>query len=281
MNRTYAQALKYGADRLKDSGITEYEADAWVLFSYVTGVSRASYLMKANDEISDELNSSYCELIEIRCSRKPLQYITHEQDFYGHTFYVDENVLVPRFDTEILVDEIIKRRKNENGLKILDICTGSGCIAISLCKGLCNAEVSAIDISEGAIGVAKKNAKDLDAKISFYKKDVLKENYFDQKYDVVVSNPPYIESDVIPTLMTEVKDYEPMLALDGGRSGLIFYEKISKDAKEYILHNGLLAFEIGYNQGEAVSEILRADGYKNIEVIKDYAGNDRVCIGVK
>ena len=212
----------------------------------------------------------------------PYAYITGTKEFMGINFKVNEDVLIPRDDTEILVSkviELIKEKTNDSIIKILDMCTGSGCIAISIAHEFKNRNISvwATDISADALNVAKENALANDAKINFIQSDLFSE--LTNKFDIIVSNPPYIKSKVINSLQREVKDNEPLIALDGGEDGLDFYKRISNDAKNYLNNNGILAFEIGFDQKEEIIKILQDEGYTNIEAYTDYSGNDRVVIG--
>ncbi|MBQ2405395.1 MAG: peptide chain release factor N(5)-glutamine methyltransferase [Lachnospiraceae bacterium] len=227
----------------------------------------------------------YKMVIEKRAKRIPLQHITGEQEFMGLTFRVNENTLIPRQDTEVLVEEAL--RELSDGMRILDVCTGSGCILLSLMKYSNECEGIGLDISAKALEVAKENARLLNVQnVDFVESDLFEalENEKvnvgkDRFFDIIISNPPYIESAVIETLMPEVKDHEPMLALDGKEDGLFFYRKIVDKAPEYIRKGGKLLFEIGYNQGEAVRQLMLDKGFTKVEVIKDFAGLDRVVCG--
>ncbi|MBE5926895.1 MAG: peptide chain release factor N(5)-glutamine methyltransferase [Lachnospiraceae bacterium] len=278
---TYRQILVEGENILKDVGIDDYKSDAWLLFEYAFGMNRTSYLVKADKEVEGVI-SEYLDIINERATRKPLQHITGVQEFYGLEFIVNENVLIPRQDTEILVEEVIKIINNpdckDTGCHILDMCTGSGCIAITLAKNCENTKVTGVDISDGALEVAVANKE----KNSAANVDFIQSNLFENinnKFDIIVSNPPYIESDVIDTLMQEVKDFEPRLALDGEADGLKFYREITKQSLKYMKPSGYLLYEIGHNQGEAVSNIMIENGYTAVKVIKDLAGLDRVVMG--
>ena len=234
-----------------------------------------SFLMVHDDYLlHDDEIIKINTFVERRIKGEPLQYIIDEQYFFGRKFYVDENVLIPRADTEILIEEILNEVPKTSNLKILDLCTGSGCIAITLKKERLDLDVFAGDISEKALNVAKKNAEILNADVKFIKSDLF-DNISEQDFDVIVSNPPYIESENCKGLDEEVKK-EPLLALDGGEDGLFFYREITKKAKEYLKETGYLFFEIGYNQTNALKQILEKEGYKDISVIKDFGGNDRV-----
>ncbi len=218
------------------------------------------------------------KMIERRKKGEPLQYILGENEFMSLDFFVREGVLIPRSDTEILVETVIDKIGDKK-TTVADICTGSGCIGISIAHYKKNTDVELFDISDIALETAEKNIKrnNVSDRVKSYKMDILNE-YPKKKYDVVVSNPPYIEKAVIETLQTEVKDYEPRIALDGGEDGLVFYRRIAETAHNFLKKGGLLAFEIGYNQGESVRGLMQNDFY-DTEVIKDLNDNDRVVIG--
>ena len=218
------------------------------------------------------------KMIERRKKGEPLQYILGENEFMSLDFFVREGVLIPRSDTEILVETVIDKIGDKK-TTVADICTGSGCIGISIAHYKKNTDVELFDISDIALETAEKNIKrnNVSDRVKSYKMDILNE-YPKKKYDVVVSNPPYIEKAVIETLQTEVKDYEPRIALDGGEDGLVFYRRIAETAHNFLKKGGLLAFEIGYNQGESVRGLMQNDFY-DTEVIKDLNNNDRVVIG--
>ena len=236
-----------------------------------------------DDDIKDGLNKIFLKKIERLKNREPLQYVINKQDFMGMELYVDENVLIPQPDTENLVEEVIllsdkKRKYIRDEIKILDLCTGSGAIAISLSKLINKSLVYASDISKKALKIAEENSMKNHANVLFLESDLFDKISRIYKFDIIVSNPPYIESEVIKTLSEEVQK-EPILALDGGEDGLDFYRKIAKEAKDYIEKEGYLALEIGYNQRLAVENILKENGYKNIYSRKDLGGNDRIVVG--
>lgn len=273
---TYRQLLEMGTRILKESNIDEYDVDSYILFEYMTGMKRSFYLAHSDDEVPLDAEKSYLDVIKKRSERYPLQYITHTAYFYGAEYYVDESVLIPRFDTENLVELVLKNEKDAKNF--LDMCTGSGCIAIAIKDNLKGINATAADISEAALKVAKKNADGHCADITFIHSDLF-EN-IDGKYDFIVSNPPYIVKDVISTLMPEVKDYEPANALDGGEDGLDFYRQIIKESPKYLNKKGRLYFEIGYDQGESVSNLMRDAGFEDILVKSDLSGNDRCVMGI-
>lgn len=273
---TYKETIDLGIRILELAGIEEAENDAWLLLSKECKMNRTAYYMHMKDEILPEQLNEYKGLIKKRAERVPLQYITGEQEFMGLTFHVNSNVLIPRQDTETLVEEAIKLV--EPGMSILDMCTGSGCIIISILKKCSGIQGTGSDISKQALNVAKENAKLNNVAVDFERSDMF-ENLSD-KYDMIVSNPPYIRSDVVPTLMPEVCEFEPLDALDGHEDGLYFYRKIIKECKSFLKEDGKILFEIGNDQGQAVSDMLTYAGFRNVRVIKDLAHNDRVVVGM-
>lgn len=273
---TYKETIDLGIRILELAGIEEAENDAWLLLSKECKMDRTAYYMHMKDEILLEQLNEYKGLIKKRAERVPLQYITGEQEFMGLTFHVNSNVLIPRQDTETLVEEAIKLV--EPGMSILDMCTGSGCIIISILKKCSGIQGTGSDISKQALNVAKENAKLNNVAVDFERSDMF-ENLSD-KYDMIVSNPPYIRSDVVPTLMPEVCEFEPLDALDGHEDGLYFYRKIIKECKSFLKEDGKILFEIGNDQGQAVSDMLTYAGFRNVRVIKDLAHNDRVVVGM-
>ena len=281
---TLKSLLAEGREVLTAAQIADADIDAWLLVQYVTGINRMMYLMEPDKSVSDEDTLAYREVIARRATHYPLQYITHTQEFMGLDFYVDERVLIPRQDTEVLVEMTLGFLKD--GMTVLDMCTGSGCILISLAANRRLASGLGVDLSEGALEVAQKNARanGLD-QLQWIQSSLFEafENDLDKsdklQVDVMVSNPPYIESEVIPTLMPEVRAHEPMMALDGFEDGLYFYREITANAPAYLKNKGYLLFEIGYNQGEAVTDLMRMTGFVNIRIKKDLAGLDRVVYG--
>lgn len=261
------------------AGLPEPKSDALLLMDYLAGMNRSGLFIHGGNELSVETEEKLKEACALRIKRIPLQHITGFQSFMGLEIEVNEHVLIPRQDTEVLVEEILK--EGEGGLRILDVCTGSGCILLSLLKYMCGSEGVGLDISEEALEVARANSMRLNIPATFIKSDVFDglSDAAESKYDIIVSNPPYIRSDVIPTLMEEVKDHEPMLALDGHEDGLYFYRKIIDESRRYLSIGGRLYFEIGYDQGKEVSDLMEAAGFKYVKVTKDLAGNDRVVSG--
>lgn len=258
-------ALSEGAKRLRAvSDVPLLESR--ILMEKATGLDRLGLIKKGVDELECDEEKRYFLLLGDRLTGRPIAYIIGHKEFMGLDFFVDENVLIPRPDTETLVQAALDSGKK----RILDIGTGSGAIAVSLARLDPLAEVSAVDISQNALAVAEKNAKENGVSVSFSRLDILNEE-ISGTFDMIVSNPPYISDFVIPTLDETVKNFEPRLALSGGEDGLIFYREITKKALRALEPGGLLMFEIGFDQGEAVSEIMAGD-YKNIKIIKDLAG---------
>ena len=263
---------------MKDAEIEEAALDARLLLEHVCHTNRNDLLVHGDREISETDREIYTDHIAKRKKHIPLQHIIGEQEFMGLTFEVNEHVLIPRQDTEVLVEEVM--RYLHDGMEILDMCTGSGCILLSLLhysNGCCGVGA---DISAKALETAKRNAERLDIEgCNFVQGDLF--NNVEGKYDIVVSNPPYIPTDVIPTLMEEVKEHEPIGALDGKEDGLFFYRKISSQAYSYLKGGGYLFFEIGFDQAESVRNIMENAYYKEVTVVKDLAGLDRVVYGWK
>ncbi|MBQ2450582.1 MAG: peptide chain release factor N(5)-glutamine methyltransferase [Lachnospiraceae bacterium] len=273
---TYRQLYEYGVEKLVEAGIDEAKLDARLLLEYICHTDRNTLLVHGDIERNEMEEQFYRMCIEKRATRIPLQHITGEQEFMGLTFRVNQHTLIPRQDTETLVEEGM--RHMYDGMRILDMCTGSGCILLSLLKYSNECEGIGVDISEEALKVARENAQRLGLKAEFVQGDLF-EPVPEKKFDMIVSNPPYIETAVIETLMPEVRDHEPMQALDGMEDGLFFYRKIVEKAPGFLTKGGWLLFEIGHNQGEAVSKLMTVQGFKEVEVVKDYTGLDRVVLG--
>ena len=269
-------ALKKNLEKsFKESGIDDFSDIDWIMVE-VTGENRS--MLPFHGNFSSEETKKIMDAAQKRMNHIPIAYIFGKTNFYGYDFKVDKNVLIPRLDTEILIEEIIKDIKLRSGeTSVLDIGTGSGAIAVSIQKET-GTKVTAVDISKNALEIAKFNAEQNDAKIEFILSDLF-ENV-KQKFDFIVSNPPYIETETIKSLDKEVVFNEPILALDGGEDGLEFYRKIVADAPRFLNSGGKLYFEIGYNQASSVSELMKKD-FKNIKVLKDYGNNDRVVLGEK
>lgn len=275
--------LYQGISILKENSIEDANMKAKIVLADLLGKNKEYLMIHEDDDIKDGLNKIFLNKIERLKNREPLQYVINKQDFMGIELYVDENVLIPQPDTENLVEEVIflsdkKRKYIRDEIKILDLCTGSGAIAISLSKLINKSLVYASDISKKALKIAEENSMKNHANVLFLESDLFDKISKMYKFDIIVSNPPYIESKVIKTLSEEVQK-EPILALDGGEDGLDFYRKIAKDAKDYIEKEGYLALEIGYNQRNKVENILKENGYKNIYSRKDLGGNDRIVVG--
>lgn len=269
---TYREALLSGEKILDMAQIVDAKNDAWLLMEMVCKIDKTFYYVHMDEEIPVDEMKEYESVLKKRAERVPLQYITGEQEFMGLTFYVNSNVLIPRQDTETLVEEALNLAKP--GMRILDMCTGSGCIIISILKNKSDVKGVGCDISKQALIVAKENAKLNNVNVAFEYSDLF-EN-IEGKFDMIVSNPPYIRSAEIPSLMPEVAQFEPLKALDGSEDGLEFYRRIIKESKNYLNADGYIIFEIGNDQGEAVSNMLTYAGYNNVRVIKDLAYNDRV-----
>lgn len=269
--KTLKDTLDEGNKYLQDANIDEWKTDAWYLFSHVLDIDRARYFTHLNELINKNQYNKYINLIEERSNHIPLQHIIGYTEFMGLKIKVNDHVLIPRQDTEVLVEEVLKVSHNKD---VLDLCTGSGCIIISL-KKLANINKSlGSDISKDALVLARENAKLNDVDVTFIESDLF--NNIEGKFDIIVSNPPYIPSEDIEELSIEVRDYEPSGALDGKSDGLYFYRKIVEEVKSYIKPDGILFFEIGYNQADDLINILMSEGINDIEVIKDLAGHDRV-----
>lgn len=272
----YRDYLEKGIEKLKRAGITEAKLDARLLLEYACGTEYSTLYAHPDREVTAEEQEKYEELIDRRAAREPVAYILGKWDFMGLSYKVTRDVLIPEQDTETLVEEGL--RYLEDGMRVLDLCTGSGCIALSLLHYTNDTSAVGTDISGAALEIAKENAdtNGLSERIEFLETDLFPGKDAG-KFDIIVSNPPYIRTGVIQGLAPEVKDYEPMLALDGSEDGLVFYRRIIEGAGEYLFTSGYLIMEIGYDQAESVTALLTENGrYHDIEVIKDYAGNDRV-----
>ncbi len=270
---TYSEIYRSAEKKLENAGINDSKTDARLLLEHVFSVDRNHLYLHPDEECDKGKTKLYEELVNKRASHIPLQHLTGKADFMGLEFIVNEHVLIPRFDTECIVEEAMLLITD--GMKVIDMCTGSGCILISLMKYKNDIEGFGADISEEALAVAKKNAELNGVSARFIKSDLFTE-IGDERFDAVISNPPYIKSSEIPGLMEEVREHDPLIALDGHEDGLYFYREISRQAASHLMTGGKLIFEIGYDQGEAVSNILNDNGYKHIKVLKDLSGNDRV-----
>ena len=276
---TIGETLKRGRIKLKTNGVSEPNLKARLLLQFTLNKTRQQLLVYDNEIVTLRQEVDYFKGIKGLIEGIPLQHITHQQEFMRLNFYVNEKVLIPRPDTEILVEEVINVANRINAKKILDLCTGSGAIAVSLAKYLPNVQVTALDISKDALSVAKVNAKknDVENQITFVESNLFQE-LAKEKYDIIVSNPPYIKKEIIKKLDEEVRK-EPCIALDGGNDGLDFYRKIIKESDEYLKFNGYLCLEIGYDQKEEVCELIKKeDKYINTYSKKDLCGNDRIVV---
>ncbi|MBP3906735.1 MAG: peptide chain release factor N(5)-glutamine methyltransferase [Peptostreptococcaceae bacterium] len=274
---TYMEELSHISDTPK--------LDIEILLSKALGdVDRLYIHLNLHKELTKEQLDSFNEMIQDRLKGRPIAYIVNNREFMGLDFYVEEGVLIPRPDTEPLVEEVIELVKGKENLKIVDIGTGSGAITVSLAKYIKDCQVYSLDISDKALSIGLKNAisNEVEDKINFIKSNIFS-GIEDKglKLDVIVSNPPYIRRADIETLHTQVKDYEPYIALEGGEDGLDFYRDITRESVKYLKDKGILAFEVGHDQAEDVSEILKHNGYTNIYTKKDLQGIDRVVIGFK
>ena len=272
---TLQMIYKEGAETLEHAGIPDAKLDAWYLLEYVTGISRASYFGDPKREVPKEQAESYREVILRRAGHIPLQHITGEQEFMGYSFLVNPDVLIPRQDTETLTEEALKF--TEPGMKVLDLCTGSGCILISLMKKCHGLTGTGCDISEKALKIARENGRRLQVEASWIQSDLFEQ--ISERFDLIVSNPPYIRTGVIEELQEEVRLHDPWIALDGKKDGLYFYRRIIAESTGYIRDNGALMFEIGHDQAEDVVRLMEEAGYTQIRVKKDLAGLDRVVTG--
>ena len=279
---TQYQLVTAGKEKLNEHNVPDADIDAELLWLYVSGQDKMAYIMNRQEEVAEEVQTAYETVIEKRSKRIPLQYITGTQCFMGYDFETAPDVLIPRFDTEVLVEQANRliRGIHSDKMSVLDMCCGSGCIGLSVALMNPGVHIDLCDISDSAIALTTKNAKRL--AVADY--TVIKSNLFekiDKKYDMIVSNPPYIESDVIDGLMPEVRDHEPRLALDGDMDGLKFYKAITENAESYLNEKGYILFEIGNHQAYDVQQLLVDRRFEEIRVVKDLAGNDRVVIGRK
>ena len=276
---TIKETLRKGMIQLKTGNITEPNLKARLIMQYVLNKPRQYLIIYDDQDLTLRQEVDYFKAIKRLINGEPIQHITHQQEFMKLSFFVNEDVLIPRPDTEILVEEVIKIAKKIKAKNILDMCTGSGAIAVSLAKYLDNVEITAVDISTKTLNVAKTNAKnnEVENKITFIESNLF-ENIVNEKYDIIVSNPPYIKKDVIKTLNKEVQK-EPKIALDGGYDGLDFYRKITHQSEEYLKFNGYLCFEIGYDQKKDVIKIINDERkFTGTYSKKDLCDNDRIVV---
>lgn len=297
MSLPVKELIKIGENQLADAGVEDAAIDAKALFCYMMHFDRARLMMRWQDVMQDNQCEEYFDLVARRASRVPLQHITGEQEFMGLTFQVSDKVLIPRQDTETMVEdaldvinknklrgETLNCRKRRNWA-ILDLCCGSGAIGISIDKLAEGCKVTCSDISGDALAMAEKNAASLGAKsVKMVKSDMFEAfrgKLGNKKFDLIISNPPYIRSDVIPTLQPEVKDHEPLSALDGGEDGLTFYRIIADQAPEFLKKEGILMMEIGHDQMGEVTKLFSADDrYSFVMGLKDLAGRDRIVTAI-
>ena len=272
---TYRVAVEFGTKCLTDAGVPDAALDAWYLLQMVCKIERSYYYVHGEEDITQDAQKEYEIAVQKRAEHIPLQYIIGEQEFMGLRFKVNSNVLIPRQDTETLVEQVLKIVKP--GMKVLDLCTGSGCVLISVLKNAPELTGMGSDISKTALLVAKENAKLHEVDAEWVRSDLF--DNITETFHVIMANPPYIPTGEILSLMPEVRDFEPENALDGGADGLDFYRKIAGQVKDYLNPGGYVYMEIGYDQGEAVSELMRNAGFTEVEVIKDLARNDRVVKG--
>lgn len=298
MSLLVKEMLTMGEKQLMDSDIADATRDCKILYCYMMDIPFSKIILEYQNMLQDRLCEKYFELIDRRSSGEPVQYIMESQEFMGLEFIVNENVLIPRQDTETLVEDALEiintgtLRGEDMDVKrkewdILDLCTGSGAIGVSLARIANKVNVTCSDISEGAIKVAKENAQKhgVAKSVKFEQGDLFKpfsKHFRKQKFDMIISNPPYIKSSVIPTLQKEVCEHEPLSALDGGESGLDFYERIVSGVGSHLRKSGVLLLEIGHDQGEAVSGLLSRNGeFTSIRVLKDLANRDRIVFAKK
>lgn len=271
----YRDLYDRGVELLQKQSIAEAKLDARLLLENICGTDRNTLLAHGDRPVSEDEEQRYLLDIQKRASHVPLQHITGNQEFMGLTFSVNENVLIPRQDTEILVEEALIELQDQ--MHILDLCTGSGCILLSLLHYSNDCVGVGVDLSAEALQVANQNAEKLHiTNACFVQSNLFQDLQIEEKFDMLVSNPPYIPTKVVDELMEEVRDHEPRMALDGEEDGLAFYRRISREAKPYLKRGAFVYLEIGHDQGDAVSRIMEEEGYREIRVKQDYVGLDRV-----
>ena len=280
MSLLISDVIGMGEKQLSDAGIESAKTEAREIYCHLKKIDKMQFFQRWSKVADDGEMESYFSVVERRCKREPLQHIFGEVEFMGFKFAVGKNVLIPRMDTEAVVIQAMNHVRNKG--KILDLCCGSGIIGISIAK-LCEKEgkkikLTSVDISEAAIKLTEKNAD-----INKVKVDILRSDLFENKkikeYNMIVANPPYIPSDDIKNLDIEVREHDPLTALDGGEDGLSFYRKIVEESPKHLKKDGYVVFEIGYNQGVQVAELLKSRGFTDIEITQDLAGRDRVVKG--
>ncbi len=260
---------------LNEAEIKEAELEAFYIIEHGMELSRPMFFLKKKDRVSEQDINDCIAIAQKRRQHVPLQYILGTQEFMGLNFKVTSDVLIPRQDTEGLVEEVLKYIRP--GMKVLDMCTGSGCIAVSIAKYAENVQVSAVDISRKALEIARENAEANHVQVNFIESDMFQQ--IAQTYDMIISNPPYIKSHVVAALMPEVRDYEPHLALDGKEDGLYFYRKLARESGKFLVPGGMLCLEIGYDQGPDVAKMLQEQGFLKVRVKQDLCGLDRNVYG--
>ena len=284
MTMPVKELLMLGEKRLANAGISNAKGESRDLYCHRFGLNQRQFLMEWQKTREFEDCESYLELLDRRAEKEPLQYITGIQNFYGYDIHVEPGVLIPRLDSETVVEKAVELIKNRRYKTVLDLCCGSGALGIAIAKECHGVKVTMSDESEDAVRISKSNVEKLGLSKAC---KIVSGNLFEpfnklfgkQKFDLIISNPPYIPTDVITTLDKEVKNYEPLSALDGGETGLDYYNKIIASAGEYMRKNGALVFEIGHDQADDVSNLLSDAGFKNITVFKDLVGKDRTVIG--
>lgn len=284
MTMPVKELLMLGEKRLANAGISNAKGESRDLYCYRFGLNQRQFLMEWQKTREFEDCESYLELLDRRAEKEPLQYITGIQNFYGYDIHVEPGVLIPRLDSETVVEKAVELIKNRRYKTVLDLCCGSGALGIAIAKECHGVRVTMSDESEDAVRISKSNVEKLGLSkackiVSGNLFEPFKKLFGKQKFDLIISNPPYIPTDVITTLDKEVKDYEPLSALNGGETGLDYYNKIIASAGDYMRKNGALVFEIGHDQADDVSNLLSDAGFKNITVFKDLAGQDRTVIG--
>lgn len=282
---SYREAVLEAAEQLKKCGVDNPQYDSQELLMSVANMDRTAYLLHCEENIENKTYAAFEKLVKRRANREPLQHILGYTYFWGRKYLVNENVLIPRQDTEVLVEKALECINT--GDRVLDMCTGSGCIIITLACEKKLSRAVGVDLSKKALEVAKKNAVNLLADVEWIESDLFQQMdksiktkiQTDILYDVIVSNPPYIEQDIIDTLSDEVRRFDPLMALDGGEDGLVFYRKITEQSVNYLKTGGWLLYEIGSSQSRQVKDIMSANGYKDIRIVKDLAGLCRVVMG--
>lgn len=278
---TYREAALRAAERLRAAGVDDAELDARLLLLHASGLDHAHYLAEEYEAVPEDVLREYRGLTDRRAARVPLQQITGQQEFMGISFEVSEDVLIPRQDTECLAGEAVRvleeKHRSRERLRVLDLCTGSGCIAVSIAKFCPYAKVFGSDLSPQALDIARRNAQNASVRVTFLEGDLFGLPEEAQgRFDLITCNPPYIRSADIDTLMDEVRLHEPLTALDGGADGLHFYRRLAQEYAGRLEEGGVLLTEIGYDQGPAVRALFEQAGASQIHVLKDLAGHDRV-----